>query len=253
LTLFLHFVEFVGGREEDNHSIMTERKKNRPPKGFAQLPEWWLEITPHNTLDVDEDTKQRNHDYQQAMKYAELAAKADWEQQFGHLELTEDGNLFDKNTGELVEEGEATGYTRDDKGGWMKDGKPIFGRQFKAGEGSYDPSKFAACVHRDSTELKAAGAEYGHKDMNWKKPDWMKVSRRFLWDDLAPCLFLSLFSSLCCSILVGETQENGEACLVGSRRGRSGRGTCRAVRMTNTCQSRQFAIPNHSTRRHVVK
>ena len=158
---------------------MTDKKKNRPPKGFAQLPDWWLEITPHNTLDVEEDAAKRKHEYQEAMKYAELAAKAYWEQQFGHLELTEDGDLIDKNTGEPVEAGEASGYERNEKGEWMKDGKLIFGRQFTAGEGNYDPSKFAAGVHRDSVELKAVGGEYGHKDNNWKKPDWMKVSSVF--------------------------------------------------------------------------
>jgi hypothetical protein len=105
-----------------------------------------------------------------------LAAQADWEQQFGHLELNDDGELIDKNTGKPVETGEATGYTRNEKGEWMKDGKPIFGRQFNVGEGNYDPSKFAAGVNRDATELKAVGAEYGHKETNWKKPDWMKVS-----------------------------------------------------------------------------
>jgi hypothetical protein len=198
---------------------MTERKKNRPPKGFAQLPGWWLEITPHDTLDVDQDSKQRNHDYQQAMKFAELAAKADWEQQFGHLELAEDGILFDKNTGEPVVEGETTGYTRDEKGEWMKDGKPIFGRQFRAGEGSYDPSKFAAGVHRDSTELKAAGAEYGHKDMTWKKPDWMKVSSRiFVGCSCVLYILDPVLISLFCEFS-GETQENGKACVVGRRRG----------------------------------
>jgi hypothetical protein len=197
---------------------MTEKKKNRPPKGFAQLPDWWLEITPHNTLDIEEDARKRDHDYQQALKYAELAAKADWEQQFGHLELTDDGNLIDKNTGEPVEEGETTGYTRDEKGEWMKDGKPIFGRQFKVGEGSYDPSKFAAGVHRDSTELKAAGAGYGHKDNAWQKPDWMKVSsqrtgvlKRF---QFLFVLNAEMFHSE--SVNVGETQENGKACLAGS-------------------------------------
>ena len=61
----------------------------------------------------------------------------------------------------------------------MKDGKAIFGRQFSVEIGSsYDPSKFATGVHRDQVALKSVatdGAEYGHKDNNWKKPDWMKV------------------------------------------------------------------------------
>lgn len=159
-------------------------KKKKPSKTMAQLPEWWMESTPHNTLVVEEDDAQRKKEYEEAMKYAELAAKKDWEEKFGHLELTEDGDLIDKNTGEPVEEGsESSGYTRNEKGEWMVDGKPIFGRQFTAGEGNYDPSKFAAAgggAHRNSVELKAVGAEYGHKDNNWKKPDWMKVKTTLL-------------------------------------------------------------------------
>ena len=157
---------------------MTDKKKNRPPKGVAQMPDWWMEVTPHNTLDIEQDETQRKKEYEEAKKYAELAAKADWEQEFGHLELNDDGTLLDKNTGEAVEEGSG-GYTRNEKGEWMKDGKQIFGRQFSVEIGSsYDPSKFQTGVHRDQVNLKSVntdGAEYGHKDNNWKKPDWMKV------------------------------------------------------------------------------
>lgn len=171
---------------------------------------------------MEEDEVQRKKEYEEAMKYAELAAKADWEQQFGHLELTEDGDLIDTKTGEPVEEGEASGYTRSENGEWLKDGKPIFGRQFMAGVGNYDPSKFAAAsggAHRNSVELKAVEAEYGHKETNWKKPDWMKVSILLVWkcyDLYGPlCSFFSQF----CVLLVptGQAKEDRETCMVGRR------------------------------------
>lgn len=137
----------------------TKKKKVKPPKGFAQLPEWWMEITPHNTLDREEDVAKRQHDNQEARMYRNLAVQSDWEQANGensNYSLGENGELIDKKTGKPVETGGDSGYTREEKSGeWLKDGKPIFGRQFNAGGES--PSS------------------YGHQDMNWKKPDWMKV------------------------------------------------------------------------------
>mmetsp|Transcript_5288 Transcript_5288/g.15384 ORF Transcript_5288/g.15384 Transcript_5288/m.15384 type:complete len:168 (-) Transcript_5288:2533-3036(-) len=135
-----------------------KKKKNKPPKGFAQLPEWWMEVTPHNTLDVEEDEARRLSDSKRVLMYKDLAAKSDWEQVNGESKFTvgENGELIDKETGEPIETGGDSGYTRDEKTGeWLKDGRPIFGRQFHEGSSS--------------------SAGYGHKDVNWKKPDWMKV------------------------------------------------------------------------------
>jgi hypothetical protein len=150
-------------------------KKNRPPKGYAELPQWWLDITPHNVLNIEEDAARRKNDYQEAAKYANLAAKADWEQtNDSKYTLGENGELLDKATGEPIDISTG-GYTRSENGEWLKDGKPVFGRQFKPGQGAYDPSKFAAGVGKDQSDLKAVAPEYGHKDNNWKQPDWMKV------------------------------------------------------------------------------
>eukprot|EP00536_Pseudo-nitzschia_multiseries_P017193 jgi/Psemu1/314125/fgenesh1_kg.1423_\ len=135
-----------------------KKRKNKPPKGFAQLPEWWMEVTPHHTLDVEEDEAKRLSDSKQAMLYRDLAAKSDWEQVNGESKFTvgQNGELIDKETGEAIDTGGDSGYTRDEKTGeWLKDGKPIFGRKFNA----------------DSN----TSSGYGHKDVNWKKPDWMKV------------------------------------------------------------------------------
>ena len=152
------------------HADPTIKKKVKPPKGFAQLPEWWMEITPHNTLDREEDKAKRQHDTQEARMYRDLAAKSDWEQanEDSKYTLGKNGELIDKGTGNPIETGGDSGYTRDEKSGeWLEDGKPIFDSQF------------------------SSSPEYGHKDMNWKKPDWMKVSLNFTHRSVL-CLFVEL-------------------------------------------------------------
>lgn len=89
--------------------------------------------------------------------------------------------MLDKDTGKPVETGGGSGYTRSENGEWMKDGEPLkVGRQFKPGEvpigygtRGYDPTLSPVAI-KDQVELKST-AGYGHKDMNWKKPDWMQV------------------------------------------------------------------------------
>lgn len=145
-----------------------KEKNNKPPKGFAQLPEWWMEITPHDTLDIDEDEAKRLAANHQARVYKDLASKSDWEEMHGESKYSvgKNGELIDKATGKPIETGGSSGYTRDEKTGeWMKDGKKIFGRSIS--------------TSGTSSTLSSAGVSspsYGHKDMNWKKPDWMKVS-----------------------------------------------------------------------------
>jgi len=162
-------------RASSSTTTQKKSKKEKPPKGFAQLPDWWMEITPHDTLDVEEDAMKRKHQSQEAMMYRNLAAKSDWEQANGGIDhplytLGKNGELIEKETGKVIAESttsESAGsssspaYTRDEKTGeWLKDGQPIFGtntsRQFNNNTGK-------------------GGPEYGHKDVNWKKPDWMKV------------------------------------------------------------------------------
>jgi len=147
----------------------TENKKAKHPKGFAQLPDWWMEITPHNTLDTEEDAVKRKNAKQEAMVYKDLAAKSDWEQLNVDSKYTvgEKGELIDKETGKPIETGGSnSSYKKDEKTGeWLKDGKPVFkGLQYytTAGGGGGGGDGLAS-------------PGYGHKDMNWKKPDWMKV------------------------------------------------------------------------------
>jgi len=138
----------------------TKKKRVKHPKGFAQLPEWWMEMTPHNTLDRDEDATKRRNDNQEKNIFKTLAKKSDWEQKNGDSKYTvgQNGELIDKSTGKAIETGKDSAYSFDEKtGDWLKEGKPIFGRQFESGGGG------------------EGGGTYGHQNNDWEKPQWMKV------------------------------------------------------------------------------
>jgi hypothetical protein len=185
-------------------SSSTSSKKKRPPKGYAQLPEWWMEITPHNTLDIERDAARRQVDSKEAAMFAMLAARADWEKKYADCQFVlgdDENELLDKETGKPVPTGEGTGYVRSENGEWTKFGEPLkVGRQFKPGEvpvgyvpGGYDSNLAGGGgAIGDQVELKSA-AGYGHKDMNWKQPDWMKVREPFVslssWTGVPTLLF----------------------------------------------------------------
>lgn len=157
------------------------------------MPEWWMTITPHDTLDVEQDMAKRMHDEKEAAMFAQLAAQdVLLHPDAANYKLGDNGELLDKDGKEIVVDlaggGSSTTYTRAPKTGeWLKDGKPLFGRQFKAAgtpegyvPGEYDGkgSSDLAWVASSKSGLKSAASgatEYGHKDMNWKQPDWMKV------------------------------------------------------------------------------
>lgn len=136
--------------------------------------EWWMEITPHDTLDVEEDSEKRKTANHEAILFKNLAAKSDWEQLHPDSEytLSENGELIDKGTGKIIDirGGNNSQYTRDKKNGvWLKDGKPIF-------EGLQYDYTMVGRGGGDSVSLNVKGGpEYGHKDIGFKKPDWMKV------------------------------------------------------------------------------
>ena len=153
-----------------------------------------MEITPHNTLDIEEDETRRQRDKERADMYASLAAEADMlHPDAANYKLGDNGELLDKDGNEIkVDEdggGGTSKYTRSPKGEWLLDGKPLFGRQFKPGEvpegytagggyggGSGNGSSDLDWVANSKSGLKASSSsDYGHKDNNWKKPDWMKV------------------------------------------------------------------------------
>ena len=133
----------------------TKKKRVKHPKGFAELPEWWMEITPHETLYPDEDEVKRHNATQEAKMYKDLAAKSDFvEKNESKYAVGENGELIDKKTGKPIEIGGNSGFTKNERGEWMKDGQQMFGRPLNP----------------------VATPTYGHKDMTWKQPEWMKVS-----------------------------------------------------------------------------
>lgn len=125
----------------------SKKKKDKPPKGFAQLPEWWMETTPHNTIYPDGDTGSHG---------SAFGPKSEWERENeAKYTVGKNGQLLDMETGEPMDVGEGSGFTRDETTGeWMKDGKVMFSRQVNA---------------------IVTSPTYGHKDVNWKQPDWMKI------------------------------------------------------------------------------
>lgn len=47
------------------------------PAGVGRVPKWWMEITPHYTLDLEEENYRRDAEEQMALYYAQMAAAAD--------------------------------------------------------------------------------------------------------------------------------------------------------------------------------
>ena len=46
-------------------------------RGVGRVPEWWMEITPHDTLYLEEDEEWHQQELEEARMYAKLAAKDD--------------------------------------------------------------------------------------------------------------------------------------------------------------------------------
>ena len=61
----------------------SKPKKEKLPRGVARLPQWWLEVTPHRTLNIEAEEFRRKAEEEQAVMYANLAAKHDYEQKYG--------------------------------------------------------------------------------------------------------------------------------------------------------------------------
>ena len=51
--------------------------KEKLPRGVGRVPEWWMELTPHYTLDLEEDENRRQMEEQEALYYAQMAAADD--------------------------------------------------------------------------------------------------------------------------------------------------------------------------------
>lgn len=51
--------------------------KEKLPRGVGRVPAWWMELTPHYVLDLEEDENRRQQEEQEALYYAQMAAADD--------------------------------------------------------------------------------------------------------------------------------------------------------------------------------
>lgn len=158
-------------------------KKDKLPRGAGRVPEWWLEITPHDTLYLAEDEAQRKAAYEEKVKFARLAAEQDLLQKYGGEGFPNWNPATDgPRTNDEEKEWVSKGYQRNEKNEWIDDsGVPLEGRQFK---GQMPPGYLPGEYIQDFQ-----GGSIGHgglnpakyerdKDKDWKKPDWMAVKLR---------------------------------------------------------------------------
>jgi hypothetical protein len=169
---------------------MGKSKKDKLPRGAGRLPEWWLEITPHETLYLAEDEAQRQAEYEEEMKFAELAAREDLFQKYGG-EGFPDWNPATMGPRTKAEEKEwvSKGYKRNEKEEWVnEEGAPLEGRQFK---GAMPPGYFAGQNSKGGGGGKPGGgggdlnptSQYERdKDKAWAQPSWAKVKLRSTGD-----------------------------------------------------------------------
>ena len=129
----------------------TRTKKSRPKRNQALLPAWWLEVTPHYTLDLDDENARRMMEERMAMQYSQLvedeAAKG--------LMFDIDGNLIEGHNGaDGTSSSSPSGDWKSNWTGRKKKGdadaapkepekpKLFGGRNFKPGSPGWDPKQW---------------------------------------------------------------------------------------------------------------
>jgi len=158
------------------------------PRGVGRVPEWWMEITPHDTLYLEEDEERRQQEWEEARMYAELAAKDDMVQKYGGEGFPDwDPAAHGPRTKEEETEWIKTGYKRNEASGQWENGsgEPLEGRQFKGKmPPGYKPGQFSGAKGGGGAgfgpgQLSSSGGKYGRDEQKqWKQPDWMKVKLR---------------------------------------------------------------------------
>lgn len=162
---------------------MATFKKEKPSKGVATIPAWWIDMVPHDVLDREEDALKRKNASQEAAMYKTLAAKSEWEtlNADSKYDINDNGELIDKESGKSIDtSGEKSTYQRDPTTGeWLKDGKSIFKSVPYVPFDNGDTVMYYGPTEPSSSR---GGPEYGHKDLTFKKPDWMKIKLKATGD-----------------------------------------------------------------------
>ena len=63
----------------------SKSKEPRLPKGVGRVPQWWMEITPHDTLYIEDDEAKRFQEEEEKKMYAKLAAMDDLLQKYANV------------------------------------------------------------------------------------------------------------------------------------------------------------------------
>jgi hypothetical protein len=157
-----------------------------------------MEITPHDSLFIEEDEEKRQKEMEQAMMFAHLAAQDDLMQKYGGEGYP---NWEPEKHGPRTpgEEAEWTkgGYKRKENGLWVDENdQPLTGRQFEGkhppgyapgqGPGNYaaDGKTYGADgkIHGTAVgqgQLHSAGGKYGRDaEKVWEQPSWTKMKLR---------------------------------------------------------------------------
>ena len=166
----------------------TKKKKEKLPKGVGRLPEWWLEISPHDTLFLKEEEAKKKAEEEEAMKFAQLAELQDLMDKYGGEDFPNWNPMTDgPRTKEEEKEWLSNGYQRNEKKEWVShDGTPLQGRQF---QGKLPPGYQPGGYVKDDDDAEEGESEGGQGTLNstkyerdksttWDKPDWMKVKLR---------------------------------------------------------------------------
>jgi len=160
-------------------------KKDKLPRGVGRVPEWWLEITPHDTLYLAEDEAQRKAAFEEKLKFAKLAAEQDLLQKYGGEGFPNWNPATDgPRTKEEEKEWVSKGYKRNEKSEWVDEsGAPLEGRQFKGQmPPGYLPGQYFQDLSGGSITPGPGGlnpSKYERdKEKDWEKPAWMAVKLR---------------------------------------------------------------------------
>lgn len=155
------------------------------PKGVGQLPTWWMELTPHHVLDLDEEASRREQEEKMARYFAEMALK-DAEAEGGE-QFDEHGNPIAPGSAGWKSNWAGRGSGKNGSGGGdnESDFHKIFGgRNFTPGSPSWDPKQWGIKENDPDYKSYLSGAKlppeytdalrnYGATKTGVTHPEWV--------------------------------------------------------------------------------
>lgn len=157
---------------------MVAKSGSKLPKGVGEVPEWWMELCPHDTFESPEENARMQAAYEESQIFSRVPDE--FKQQYGGDDFpdwnpAEHGPMGD----EMTKDWESKGYKRDPSSNkWVgKDGKPLEGRQFTIKPpAGYVPGNFGGGGGAWGGKLKSrgggGGGGYANDKTAWEKPAW---------------------------------------------------------------------------------